>query len=286
MCYMCPLTAACKLNQIAAFPQTAAWGALLSSVAGNAAIRPCQGPYALRILAIRQQQQEQGICMGDRRRKIAPNGLQTRQKATNGAGNETPSVRNVCVYCGSNSGINPAYTEAARTLGRHMATAGVGLVYGGGGLGLMGELARTVLAAGGRVTGIIPAFLSKKERMLRDAHEMIVVDDMHQRKKLMFDKSDAFVALPGGIGTLEELVEQLTWAQLGRHNKPIVLVNIEGFWKPLLDLLGHMRSEEFIRHTMEVRFITVSRAEDVLDAVLAWAKVHRREAEAALSDKF
>ncbi len=167
--------------------------------------------------------------MGDRRRKIAPDGLHTRQKATNGAGNETPSVRNVCVYCGSNSGINPAYTEAARSLGRHMAKAGVGLVYGGGGLGLMGELARTVLAAGGRVTGIIPAFLSKKERMLRDAHEMIVVDDMHQRKKLMFDKSDAFVALPGGIGTLEELVEQLTWAQLGRHNKPIVLVNIEGF---------------------------------------------------------
>ena len=224
--------------------------------------------------------------MGDRRRKIAPNGLHTRQKAPNGAGNETPSVRNVCVYCGSNSGINPAYTEAARTLGRHMAKAGVGLVYGGGGLGLMGELARTVLAAGGRVTGIIPAFLSKKERMLRDAHEMIVVDDMHQRKKLMFDKSDAFVALPGGIGTLEELVEQLTWAQLGRHNKPIVLVNIEGFWKPLLDLLGHMRSEEFIRHTMEVRFITVSRAEDVLDAVLAWAKAHRREAEATLSEKF
>ena len=122
-----------------------------------------------------------------------------------------------------------------------MAKERIGLVYGGGGLGLMGELARSVLAHGGRVTGIIPAFLSKKERMLRDVDELIVVDDMHQRKKLMFDKSDAFVALPGGIGTLEELVEQLTWAQLGRHTKPIVLVNIDGFWAPFLALLRHMQ---------------------------------------------
>jgi uncharacterized protein (TIGR00730 family) len=129
-------------------------------------------------------------------------------------------IRNICVYCGSNAGTNPAYATAALQLGQSMADAGIGLVYGGGGLGLMGELARSVLAHGGRVTGIIPAFLSKKERMLRDVTELIVVDDMHQRKKLMFDKSDAFVALPGGIGTLEELVEQLTWAQLGRHSKP------------------------------------------------------------------
>ena len=138
-----------------------------------------------------------------------------------------------------------------------MAKERIGLVYGGGGLGLMGELARSVLAHGGRVTGIIPAFLSKKERMLRDADELIVVDDMHQRKKLMFDKSDAFVALPGGIGTLEELVEQLTWAQLGRHTKPIVLVNIDGFWAPFLTLLRHMQEEAFIRPDMDVRFPTV-----------------------------
>ena len=111
----------------------------------------------------------------------------------------------------------------------------VGLVYGGGSLGLMGELARSVLEHGGRVTGIIPGFLSEQERMLRDVDELIVVDDMHQRKKLMFDKSDAFVALPGGIGTLEELVEQLTWAQLGRHTKPIVLVDVDGFWAPFVD---------------------------------------------------
>src|SRR5215470_7244947 len=178
-------------------------------------------------------------------------------------------IRNVCVYCGSNVGSNPAYAAAAQTLGAAMAKERIGLVYGGGGLGLMGELARTVLAHGGRVTGIIPAFLSRKERMLRDADELIVVDDMHQRKKLMFDKSDAFVALPGGIGTLEELVEQLTWAQLGRHTKPIVLLNIQGFWEPLLALLRHMRDEAFIRPDMAVRFITVDRAEDVLPAIIA-----------------
>src|SRR5262245_36953345 len=115
-------------------------------------------------------------------------------------------VRNVCVYCGSNVGSNPAYAAAARALGATMARERIGLVYGGGGLGLMGELARTVLAHGGRVTGIIPAFLSRRERMLRDADELIVVDDMHQRKKLMFDKWDAFVALSGGFGTFGEIV--------------------------------------------------------------------------------
>jgi uncharacterized protein (TIGR00730 family) len=167
-----------------------------------------------------------------------------------------------------------------------MAQAGIGLVYGGGGLGLMGELARTVIAAGGRVTGIIPEFLSKKERMLRDAHEMIVVEDMHQRKKLMFDRSDAFIALPGGIGTLEELVEQLTWAQLGRHNKPVVLLNIDGFWEPFLELLGHMRNQEFIRRSMEVRVATVDRVEDVLGAVLSHLDTPRPQADAAVREKF
>jgi uncharacterized protein (TIGR00730 family) len=195
-------------------------------------------------------------------------------------------LHNVCVYCGSNTGASPAYAEAARTLGRALAQAGIGLVYGGGGLGLMGELARTVLAHGGRVTGIIPAFLSEKERMLRDAHEMIVVEDMHQRKKLMFDRSDAFVALPGGIGTLEELVEQLTWAQLGRHTKPIVVVDVDGFWAPFANLLDHMRREGFIRGSMDVRLLTVPRAEDVLAAIDAAARPARPQAEAAVAEKF
>ena len=141
----------------------------------------------------------------------------------------------------------------------------------------MGETAKSVIAHGGKVTGIIPQFLSEKERMLLEAHELIVTEDMHQRKRLMFDRSDAFVALPGGIGTLEELVEQLTWAQLGRHTKPIVLANIDGFWDPFLALLTHMQDEAFIRAGLEVRFVTVERAEDILPAALAAAEVGRAD---------
>ncbi len=196
------------------------------------------------------------------------------------------AVRNVCVYCGSSAGINPAYAEGAITFGRLLAEAGLGLVYGGGSLGLMGEVARATIAHGGRVTGIIPSFLSEKERMLREAHEMIVVEDMHQRKKMMFDRSDAFVALPGGIGTLEELVEQLTWAQLGQHTKPVVLVNTEGFWAPFLELLSHMRREAFIRQSMDVPLVTVDHPEDVLPAIAARIKPRRPKAEATVAEKF
>ncbi len=197
-----------------------------------------------------------------------------RSRAKPASGEPTPSISSslpqaICVYCGSGDGSNPAYVEAARSLGKSMADAGIGLVYGGGSLGLMGETARTVLANGGRVTGIIPSFLSLKERMLREVQELIVVDDMHERKRLMFEKSDAFVALPGGIGTLEELVEQLTWSQLGRHDKPIVLANIAGFWEPFRMLLAHMRTEAFIRPGLEVRYTVVERAQDIIPAVTA-----------------
>ena len=177
-------------------------------------------------------------------------------------------VRNICVYCGSGLGNKPVYAEAARTLGRSIAEHGLGLVYVGGSLGLMGELARATLEAGGRVTGIIPAFLSEREQMLHDVDELVVTEDMHQRKMLMFQKSDAFVALPGGIGTLEELVEQLTWSQLGQHQKPVILANIDGFWTPFLTLLDHMRADAFIRKNLEVRYEIVDRAEDIVPAVL------------------
>ena len=130
----------------------------------------------------------------------------------------------------------------------------------------MGEVARATLSAGGRVTGIIPAFLSDREQMLRDVHELVVTEDMHQRKMLMFQKSDAFVALPGGIGTLEELVEQLTWSQLGQHQKPVILANIDGFWTPFLNLLEHMRADAFIRKDLDVSCIVVDRAEDIAPA--------------------
>jgi uncharacterized protein (TIGR00730 family) len=210
----------------------------------------------------------------------ALNGSATLKKASAKAGPaaaaavkaKASGVRTVCVYCGSGPGTNPAYVQAADILGRDLANAGIGLVYGGGGLGLMGQTARAVLAHGGRVTGIIPQFLSEKERMLKDVHESIVTKDMHERKKIMYERSDAFVALPGGIGTLEELVEQLTWAQLGRHNKPIVLANIDKFWDPFLELLAHMRNEAFIRSGLTVRFVTVTRAADIVPAILAAAK--------------
>ena len=156
---------------------------------------------------------------------------------------------------------------AARKLGALMAEAGIGLVYGGGSLGLMGEVARAVLTGGGHVTGIIPEFLVNRERMLTDVNELIVTANMHERKMTMFERSDGFAALPGGIGTLEEFVEISTWAQLERHSKPIILCNIEKYWSPLLTLLDHMRREKFIRPDLEFKLDVVERIEDVLPAL-------------------
>ena len=196
------------------------------------------------------------------------------------------AVTSVCVYCGSGKGLNPAYAIAARKLGRALAKAGIRLVYGGGSLGLMGEVAKSALGAGGKVTGIIPEFLGAKEKMLQDVDELIVVEDMHVRKKLMFERSDAFVALPGGIGTLEELVEQLTWSQLGRHSKPIVVADIDGFWAPFLELLTHMKGETFIRAGLDVRFAVVDKAENILPAILASAQNGSPLADHAVVAKF
>jgi uncharacterized protein (TIGR00730 family) len=195
-------------------------------------------------------------------------------------------VESVCVYCGSGKGLSPAYAVAARKLGKALADNGIRLIYGGGSLGLMGEVARATLGAGGKVTGIIPEFLGAKEKMLKDVDELIIVDDMHIRKKLMFEKSDAFVALPGGIGTLEELVEQLTWSQLGRHNKPIVVANIDGFWTPFLDLLAHMKGETFIRPGLDVHFAVVEQAEKIVPAILAAAQYGTLNGDHALVAKF
>jgi uncharacterized protein (TIGR00730 family) len=195
-------------------------------------------------------------------------------------------VESICVYCGSGKGLSPAYAIAARKLGKALAQADIRLVYGGGSLGLMGEVAKSVLGAGGKVTGIIPEFLGAKEKMLKDVDELIVVDDMHVRKRLMFERSDAFVALPGGIGTLEELVEQLTWSQLGRHTKPIVVANIEGFWTPFLDLLAHMKGETFIRAGLDVHFAVVDNAEKIVPAVLAAAEYGTLNGDHAVVAKF
>lgn len=139
------------------------------------------------------------------------------------------------------------------------------LVYGGGNNGLMGILAREVLELGGHVIGIIPEFLHARESRLTGAMESIIVPDMHVRKRMMFDRADAFVALPGGIGTLEELVEQLTWVQLGQHEKPVLLADVNGFWRPLLHLFAHMREHGFIRTQTEIRYLVSEKMEDVPD---------------------
>lgn len=175
-------------------------------------------------------------------------------------------TRKLCVYCGSGTGRNPSYVEAARALGKAMAKADIGLVYGGGSLGLMGEVAKSVMQHDGHVTGIIPEFLANRERMLTDVNELIVTADMHERKMTMFARSSGFVALPGGLGTLEELAEISTWAQLGQHHKPIILCNIEGYWDPLVTLLDHMRAEKFIREGLEFNMEVVGHAQDVVPA--------------------
>lgn len=174
------------------------------------------------------------------------------------------TIKNVCVYCGSGPGTNPKFVESAVAFGKALADNKIGLVYGGGSVGLMGAVAKSAIEHGGKVIGIIPEFLTKRENALKDAQELIVTHDMHERKRLMFERSDAFVALPGGIGTLEELVEQLTWAQLGRHTKPILLANIDGFWDPLMVLLDHMRTTAFIRPNLSVEILKADRAEDIL----------------------
>jgi uncharacterized protein (TIGR00730 family) len=178
-------------------------------------------------------------------------------------------IRSVCVYCGSGPGANPRFVEAAKSFGKTLADNNVRLVYGGGSLGLMGAVAQSVADHGGDVTGIIPEFLMAREHALAEAQELIVTPDMHARKQIMFERADAFVALPGGVGTLEELVEQLTWAQLGRHKKPILIANIDGFWEPFLKLIEHMRDMAFIRAGLSVNLLTAERVGEILPKLRA-----------------
>jgi uncharacterized protein (TIGR00730 family) len=162
--------------------------------------------------------------------------------------------------------------DAASSFGRALAENGIRLVYGGGSVGLMGALADSVLDNGGTVTGVIPDFLVNREHMLARAQERIITRDMHERKRVMFERADAFVALPGGIGTLEELVEQLTWAQLGRHKKPILILNIEHFWDPLCALIDHMRRLDFIRAGLSVDLLVAERVDEILPKLLEAAR--------------
>ena len=181
-------------------------------------------------------------------------------------------ITKICVYCGSGAGNDPAFVEAATAFGTAMAKAGIGLVYGGGDMGMMGAVAEAVRRNGGSVTGIIPQFLLNKERAGFNGDGLIVTADMHERKRKMFDMADAFVAMPGGVGTLEELVEQLTWAQLGRHKKPILIADIKGFWQPLCALLDHMKAIEFIRPGLDFELLVADRVEDILPKLLKAAE--------------
>ncbi|WP_062017314.1 TIGR00730 family Rossman fold protein [Aureimonas sp. AU4] len=191
------------------------------------------------------------------------------------------SIRSLCVYCGSSPGRDPSYIEAAETLGTLMGQAGIRLVYGGGTRGIMGAVSEAVIRAGGQVTGIIPRFLIDMEATaseLKRLDELVVTEDMHERKHKMFERSDAFVALPGGIGTLEELVEIMTWSQLGRHRKPIAIANVGGFWDPFASLLDHMREAGFIHTGHMVRPIVADRVEHLLPLIEAAAPAVPAEA--------
>jgi uncharacterized protein (TIGR00730 family) len=186
------------------------------------------------------------------------------------------TIQSICVYCGSSPGRDPIYMDAGRRLGRSLAESGVRLVYGGGTKGIMGAVAAGAISAGGKVTGIIPRFLVNKEATESELHrldETVITGDMHQRKHAMFGRSDAFVALPGGIGTVEEIVEIMTWAQLGRHRKPMVFANIAGFWDPFLALIDHMSTEGFVHTAHLVKPIVVHQPEEVVPAILQAAAV-------------
>ncbi|MBM2711352.1 TIGR00730 family Rossman fold protein [Mesorhizobium caraganae] len=181
------------------------------------------------------------------------------------------TIRSVCVYCGSSPGRDDIYAKAGHLLGRSLAKSGLRLVYGGGTKGIMGAVADGALKAGGKVTGIIPRFLINKEATetaLDRLDELLITDNMHERKHKMFEKSDAFVALPGGIGTVEEIVEVMTWGQLGHHRKPIVFANVKGFWNPMLALLDHMSSEGFIHTAQRVKPLVIEDPEAIVAAIM------------------
>ncbi|HZT86681.1 MAG TPA: TIGR00730 family Rossman fold protein [Stellaceae bacterium] len=155
------------------------------------------------------------------------------------------AIRRLCVYCGSAVGANPRYRAAAAELGAALARAGIGLVFGGGRVGLMGAVADAVLAGGGHVTGIIPARLRDAEVAHAGVSELVVVANMHERKRLMAERADAFAVLPGGIGTLDETFEILSWRQLGLHDKPVFVVDVAGYWRPLTALIEHLSAQRF-----------------------------------------
>lgn len=179
-------------------------------------------------------------------------------------------MKRVCVFCGSSKGVREDYAAAARRLGDLMVDRGLELVYGGGRIGLMGVIADSVMARGGRVTGVIPNALMAREQGHEGVTELHRVDSMHERKSLMADLADAFVALPGGLGTLEELFEVVTWAQLGIHPKPCALLNVAGYFDPLIEFLDHQVTEGFVRPANRGLILVEEEAEALLDRLATY----------------
>ena len=179
----------------------------------------------------------------------------------------------VCVFCGSRNGARPSYVEAARATGAMLAQEGWRLVYGAGDIGLMGEVARAAMAAGGEAMGVIPTHLLGKEVGKRDLTHFVITENMHERKKVMFMNSDAIVVLPGGAGTLDEFFEVLTWAQIGLHKKPIFTLNTDGYWTPLIQLLDHVIAEGFADASMRALFRDVPDVEALRQSMRAALQV-------------
>ena len=181
--------------------------------------------------------------------------------------NSTTSPLSVCLFCGSSEGKDPQHSQTAERFGLSCAKNGVRLVYGGGGIGLMGIAARAAMAAGGEVIGVLPEFLEKLEVGLREITDLIIVDSMHARKKKMYDLSDAFVVLPGGVGTLDETIEMITWAQLSHHTKPIIIVDGNGYWQKFVELLAHVIEEGFApSHTADI-YTVISHIDHALPTI-------------------
>lgn len=183
------------------------------------------------------------------------------------------TIQSICLFCGSNTGTRPSYVQAARDFGSTLATRDIALVYGGGNVGLMGVAADAALAAGGRVIGVIPEFLQSKELAHQGLTELHITHTMHERKALMEDLSGGFIALPGGFGTYDELFEMLTWGQLSIHSKPIGLLNVDGFFEPLLAMVRHGVAEGFV-HEANLRLFMVA---DTMDTLLEAMNAYRPE---------
>lgn len=188
-------------------------------------------------------------------------------------------IQSVCVFCGSSPGRRTAYEEAAENLGQEIAGRGLNLVFGGACVGLMGAVARAALSAGGHVIGVIPHSLAEQEVALEGLLEMHVVGSMHERKAMMADFSDAFVALPGGFGTYEEFFEALTWSQLGIHTKPCGLLNVEGYYDQLLTFLDHAVEEDFIDAPHRKLLISEESSFELMERLFSWEQVHHSKME-------